>query len=477
MENKQGKFIVIDGTDGSGKTTQLSLLKEKLESEGYGVEVADFPQYNTKSAGLVEEYLSGKYGGADDVDPYKASIFYAVDRFDASAKINYWLSAGKIVLANRYTSASLGHQGGKIENSLERKIFFNWLYDLEYKIFEIPKPDLTIVLHVEPEISFKLAKDRNREDWVGKTKDIHEDNINHLKKAEQTYLEIASSLPGFRLVKCTHNNEMLSPEAIHFLVWLITGQLINKKGETGRGFQAIGNIMSSNKQIVNNRELILNKSNQNSPSNYATSLMDSAPNISFDNKPNIGDKIKTEDKITNENDINSGNISESTSLNNNTEDNNNSNNILEESIQESKKESLIVEKVHSEAKLPKKARLGDAGYDLFSVDYYSIPAYGQALVSTGIKMHIPTNCAGLIWDKSGLASEGITTMGGLIDANYRGEIKVVVKNLSEDIYNIVPGQKIAQIIIQKINQLEIEEGKVDTETARGDKAFGSTGKF
>lgn len=465
MENKQGKFIVIDGTDGSGKTTQLALLKEKLESEGYSVEVADFPQYNTKSAGLVEEYLSGKYGGADDVDPYKASIFYAVDRFDASAKINYWLSAGKIVLANRYTSASLGHQGGKIENPLERKIFFNWLYDLEYKIFEIPRPDLTIVLHVEPEISFKLAKNRNREDWVGKTKDIHEDNINHLKKAEQTYLEIASSLPGFRLVKCTHNNEMLSPEAIHFLVWLITGQIINKKEETGKGFHAIGNIMSSNKQIVNNRELILNKKNQNTPSSYNTTLADTSPNISFN------DNEKSEQETINSNNdyINPhpDTISE-TEIENST---------AEKTTKETKPTHLTIERIHPEAKLPKRARLGDAGFDLFSVDYYSIPAYGQALVSTGIKMHIPDDCAGLIWDKSGLASEGITTMGGLIDGNYRGEIKVVVKNLSEDIFNIVPGQKIAQIIIQKIKHLEIQEGKVDTDTAREDKAFGSTGKF
>ncbi|MDI3496469.1 MAG: dTMP kinase, partial [Patescibacteria group bacterium] len=259
METKTGKFIVIDGTDGSGKTTQLELLKEKLEAEGYLVAVADFPQYNTKSAGLVEEYLSGKYGEADEVDPYKSSIFYAVDRFDASAKINAWLQEGKIVLANRYTSANLAHQGGKIDNPLERKIFFNWLFDLEYKIFEIPKPDLTIILQVEPEISFQLAHNRQREDWKGKTKDIHENNINHLRRAEQTYLEIASSLPGFKLVKCTHKGEILSPEAIHFLVWLIVSQILKTMAKPEKNFQAIGNIIGANKQIVNNRDLIFNK--------------------------------------------------------------------------------------------------------------------------------------------------------------------------------------------------------------------------
>jgi len=148
MNGYSGKFIVIDGTDGSGKTTQLNLLKAKLEQDGYAVEVADFPQYNNKSAGLVEEYLSGKYGQADEVSPYQASIFYAVDRFDASTKIRQWLTAGKIVLANRYTSANLGHQGCKIDNPLERRIFFSWLFDLEYKIFQIAKPDLSIILHV-----------------------------------------------------------------------------------------------------------------------------------------------------------------------------------------------------------------------------------------------------------------------------------------------------------------------------------------
>ncbi len=147
MDKYPGKLIVIDGTDGSGKTTQLKLLKEKLENEGYSVKETDFPQYNTKSAGLVEEYLSGKYGQADEVTPYQSSIFYAVDRFDASFKIKQWLKDGYIVLSNRYVSSSLGHQGGKIDNPLERKDFFNWLYDLEYQIFNLPKPDLSLILY------------------------------------------------------------------------------------------------------------------------------------------------------------------------------------------------------------------------------------------------------------------------------------------------------------------------------------------
>lgn len=415
MDGMTGKFIVIDGTDGSGKTTQLELLKNRLEAEGHAVAVADFPQYNTKSAGLVEEYLSGKYGTADEVNSYKASIFYAVDRYDASFKIRKWLEEGKIVLANRYTSANMGHQGCKIDNPLERKVFFNWLYDLEYKIFEIPRPDLSIILHVESEIAQKLAKARAREDWAGKKKDIHEDNLDHLKKAERIYMEIANSFPDFRLISCTKNGEILTREEISMLVWPAVKKIIASDSPKSRDFQAIGNIIGANRQIVSNREIIFDKPTTEKPS--------------------------------------------------------------ENNIPAAKPIRLTVEKLAQNAKLPQKAHSGDAGYDLYSDDFYSIPPYGQALVNTGIIMAIPQGYAGLVWDKSGLAFQGITIMGGVIDSNYRGEIKVIVKNLSEEMFNIVPGQKIAQILIQPILDSELSEGKIDDETERQADGFGSTGRF
>ena len=139
----KGIFIVIDGTDGSGKTTQLNLLVKRLREQGKEVEVADFPQYNQKSAGLVEEYLEGKYGTADEVSPYTASVFYAVDRFDASFKMKEQLKQGKIIISNRYVSASMGHQGGKIKDSEERKKYLEWIQNFEYNVMGIPKPDLT----------------------------------------------------------------------------------------------------------------------------------------------------------------------------------------------------------------------------------------------------------------------------------------------------------------------------------------------
>lgn len=436
MNGFPGKFIVIDGTDGSGKTTQLALLKARLEQEGQAVVLADFPQYNTKSAGPVEEYLSGKYGPAEAVSAYQASIFYAADRFDASFKIRQWLTAGKIVLSNRYTSANMAHQGGKISNPLERRVFFNWLNDLEYKIFAIPQPDLSVILHVEPEIAQDLAKKRAREDWNGKTTDIHEENFDHLKKADAVYHEIVELFPHFDLISCTRNGQILSREDIHSLIWPIVKKAIShhSKETQNYGFRPIGQLLGTNEQIINNRDIIFDRF-KNFPKEEVQDL-----EVALKQTAIIAEKpAPNKENVANY--------------------------------------KLRIERISPDAKLPQKAHPGDAAYDLYASDYYSISPYGQALVATGLKLAIPDNYVGLIWDKSGLASNGITTLGGVIDSNYRGEIKIVVKNLSEEIFNIVPGQKIAQILIQATANWEIKEESINDDTERQDKGFGSSGQF
>jgi len=227
--NKLGKFIVIDGTDGSGKTTQLKILEDKLKALGLDVETADFPQYGQKSAGAVEEYLSGKYGNADEVGPYRASIFYAIDRYDASFKIQEWLKAGKIVLCNRYVAANMAHQGGKIDNGIERKIYFNWLHDLEYNIFSIPRPDMVLILHMPAKEAQKLAVGadaQSRKTYNKGQKDIHEKDLNHLLNAEKVYLEIATNFSNFELIECAVKKKILSLEEISDKVWASVNRLL-----------------------------------------------------------------------------------------------------------------------------------------------------------------------------------------------------------------------------------------------------------
>lgn len=138
---------------------------------------------------------------------------------------------------------------------------------------------------------------------------------------------------------------------------------------------------------------------------------------------------------------------------------------------------LIIEKLSPFAKFPTRAHPSDAGLDLYSNDNYTLFPGDITGIKTGLKMKIPAGYAGLIWDKSGLAKIGLHTLGGVVDSGYRGEIIVLIKNLSEDIFNISAGQKIAQILIQKIETPEIIEGKIDDETERGDNGFGSSGIF
>jgi len=218
--NKKGYFIVLDGTDGSGKTTQTKLLIERLKKEGRKVRELDFPQYGEKSAALVEEYLNGKYGPAREVGPYRASILYACDRYAASAKIKKWLNERKIVVSNRYVTANMGHQGGKIKNSKERKKYFRWLYDLEYNIFAIPKPDLNIILHVEAAVAQKMINLNKKRGNIKRGKrDMHENDLEHLRDAEKVYLEIARTFPGFSLIECMGGGKIMSKKDISDLVW------------------------------------------------------------------------------------------------------------------------------------------------------------------------------------------------------------------------------------------------------------------
>lgn len=224
-----GKLIVIDGTDGSGKKTQTDLLIAELKLNEYQVEFTDFPQYGKKSAGPVEEYLNGKYG---QVNPQAASLFYAIDRYDASFSIKKWLSEGKIVVSNRYVTANAGHQGGNIPDIHERIQFFKWLDNVEYTIFGIPKPDLNIILHMPAEKAQELVDHKNADQRAyvqGKKRDLLEADLNHLKNAEQVYLQIAQLFPNTKLVECMENNKLLSPQEVHNKVWELVRRLILNK--------------------------------------------------------------------------------------------------------------------------------------------------------------------------------------------------------------------------------------------------------
>lgn len=208
-------FIVIDGIDGSGKWTQTQLLVKKLEAEWKKVKLLDYPRYGEKSAFAVEKYLNGDYG--KDVSARQASIFYALDRFDSSFDFREDLEKYDYIISNRYVSASMIHQTGKITNTDERKEFVAWLEDLEYNIFGIPRPDKTIFLNVSPEMSQRLVLQKEEREYLKwwKKMDLHEEDRDHLKNAHSAAIEIVETHPDWIQIECEKGGEMRLIEDIN----------------------------------------------------------------------------------------------------------------------------------------------------------------------------------------------------------------------------------------------------------------------
>lgn len=226
----KGKLIVIEGTDGSGKATQTKMLAEKLQKLGVAFELVDFPQYDSPSGYFAQKYLRGEYGTAIEVGPYRGSFFYAIDRYDKSFEIKKWLDEGKIVISNRYVSANMGHQAGKIKNLKEREKFLKWLEELEYEIFGIPKPDLTILLHVPPELGQKFVDQKGARAYTqGKKRDIHEADLPHLKDAARAYLSVAKKYK-WEVINYEKGDEILSLEEVQSRIWERVSNLLQLRG-------------------------------------------------------------------------------------------------------------------------------------------------------------------------------------------------------------------------------------------------------
>jgi thymidylate kinase/thymidylate synthase ThyX len=219
MKQGKGTFIVIEGTDGSGKGTQFELLAEHLRGVGYDVATFDFPQYDHPSSYFVRQYLNGEYGSAEEVGPYTASLFYALDRYEAAPAIRAALEQGKIVLSNRFTGSSMGHQGTKFAHAEERRGYFIWLDNLEFEMLKIPRPDLSLVLRVPADIAQKLVDQKEERSYTDKKRDLHEADLNHLERAVAVYDDLCQLFPkDFQRIDCVRRDELLPIETIQGII-------------------------------------------------------------------------------------------------------------------------------------------------------------------------------------------------------------------------------------------------------------------
>lgn len=222
----KGRIIVIEGTDCSGKETQSKLLEKYLNSNGINCIRMSFPAYDTPTGKIVggpylgKEEICPSYfeDGSADVDPYISCLYYAADRKYNIEKVNKYIDDGYIVILDRYTTSNMAHQGGKIEDSEERFNMYQWIDKLEYWLLKLPKPDITIFLHMPYTSSCELKKNR-------KSLDGNEKSETHLKNAEKAYIEL-SELYNWDRIECVESDRIKSIEEI-------SSEIINMLKEKG----------------------------------------------------------------------------------------------------------------------------------------------------------------------------------------------------------------------------------------------------
>ena len=224
--NKKGKLVVIEGTDGSGKTTQLKLLIDYLKKNKADYQTFDFPQYEKTFFGkFVGRFLNGEFGHFSRINPYLAMFPFAGDRWQVKDQLWAALKKGKLVLCNRYSPSDV-YQAVKVKAKDQHR-FLSWVDELEHEIFAIPKPDLVVVLYVPVIYAQKLiAKKKKRAYLKGKSKDLYEEDIKYLEKVERMYLLMIKKYKNWVKIDCVENGKIISPELIHQKIL----EILRKKG-------------------------------------------------------------------------------------------------------------------------------------------------------------------------------------------------------------------------------------------------------
>lgn len=224
---KKGKLIVIEGTDSSGKETQTALLFEKLSEVVKNIRKISFPNYESPACEPVKMYLAGEFGtDAEKVNPYPASTMYAIDRY-ASYKKDWgkFYNEGGIIVTDRYTTSNMVHQASKIQNKEEKQEYLSWLEDLEYNKMEIPRPDLVIFLNMPTETAQKLMAERKNKITGEAKKDIHEKNVEYLKKSHENACEISKKYLWAE-IKCVENDKLKTIEEISDEVFQLVTKIL-----------------------------------------------------------------------------------------------------------------------------------------------------------------------------------------------------------------------------------------------------------
>lgn len=220
-----GRLIVFEGTDGSGKSTQFQALCRRVTQSGREYQKLVFPQYKEPSSALIRMYLAGEFGThPQDVNPYAASAFYAVDRYASLKKVwGEYYEQGGLVLTDRYTTSNAVHQAVKCAPQ-EREAFLRWLDDFEHDKLGLPRPDLVLYLDMPTERAVELL--RRREAATHTKADIHELDAGYLAACRDSALQ-AAQLLGWKVIPCVNaQGEVRSVEEIHEEIWSLAAPVL-----------------------------------------------------------------------------------------------------------------------------------------------------------------------------------------------------------------------------------------------------------
>jgi len=216
-KNKSGKLIVIEGTDGAGKATQLALLADYFKKKNKAYEILDFPQYDKTFFGKwIGRFLNGEFGSLEQIPSYLLAFPYAADRWQAKAQIDQWLKEGKMVLTNRYAPSNAVYQAAKLPEE-KRQAFIDWVFEMEYEVFKIPREDTVLFLHVPYSESARLIEQKKERQYLqnGNHKDLHEQGGLLLQTVEKLYVLLSKRFPHWATIECSKNGRILSKEDIH----------------------------------------------------------------------------------------------------------------------------------------------------------------------------------------------------------------------------------------------------------------------
>ncbi len=236
----RGKFIAIEGIDGSGKRTQLDLLARALESRGVAVAQFSFPRYDSSFGRLVARYLTGEFGALSAVDAHLSALLYAGDRFESKGELEAALSSGKTVLADRYIASNLAHQTARVAPQ-RREEFLTWLKRLEYGLYGLPVEDLVIYLRLPVAEAHRLVGLKEAREYTTLQRDLQEADQKHLEQAALVFDRLAME-PNWVTIDCFGpasdakvGGALLSPETIHASVLSAVDARLPELASTAKG--------------------------------------------------------------------------------------------------------------------------------------------------------------------------------------------------------------------------------------------------